>query len=479
MDLMLEDIQPVLLSKCKLDADRLVVVGLSGGPDSLCLLDVLCRAGLPVLAAHFNHQLRPEAEADAAAVAKMASRLGVESVCGGGDVRAHADAHGISVEAAGRQLRYRFLFSEARARAAQAVAVGHTADDQAETVLMHFIRGSGLRGLSGMRFRSILRDFDASIPLVRPLLGASRAETEAYCETRGFRPLHDTSNASLDYLRNRVRLELLPLLEHYNPAIRETILRNAGVVASDWGLLDELLTAQWEHVALSHGAGFVSLDRSRLEACSPSLQRQLIRRAAEFLVPAQQIDASAAERGIDFLVSGSQQADLGVGLRIFREGDVVHIALGDAQLPSVAWPQMPARRDAILVSVPGSAALADGWSFEAEPVVDLTANAEWRAGTSDRFRAELDASTLPGDLRLRVRRPGDHFEPLGLGGQSQKLSDFFVNEKVPARARDRWPLLCGPDAIVWVPGFRLTEPFKVRPTTRRLARFHLRPPGPE
>ncbi len=153
-------------------------MGVSGGPDSLALLHYLRGAGYPLLVASFNHHLRPEAGADVAHVQKIAEGLGLPFVTDSADVAAYAAANGLSTEEAARELRYRFLFRAAREAEAQAVAVGHTADDQAETVLMHFLRGAGLAGLKGMPPRVILPGFDAEIPLVRPLLGWTRAQTE-------------------------------------------------------------------------------------------------------------------------------------------------------------------------------------------------------------------------------------------------------------------------------------------------------------
>ncbi len=473
---MLEEIERVLRDHCRLEKDALVVVGVSGGPDSLCLLDLLCRTGYPVVAAHFDHQLRPESQADAGQVAQAAARLLIPFATRTADVRQYAGAQGLSIEAAARELRYGFLFSEARARHAQAVAVGHTADDQVETVLMHFMRGSGLRGLGGMSARTVLRVFDPSIPLVRPLLGIWHRETEAYCASRGLHPLNDASNASPDYFRNRVRNELIPLLEQYNPRIRDILLRNAAALSSDQALLDELVATAWEQILIRPGPGFLALDWERLKKCSPAMQRQLIRRAGEMLAPAEQIDYSALDRALGLLASSSgRRADLIAGLGLYRESEVVFVAASDAELPSEVWPQLPPGTDLIEVVIPGRMALAAGWRFEAESFsTEACGDASFRTG--DRFLADMDAARLPDGLQLRVRRAGDRIQPLGLDGHSQKLSDFFVNQKVPARARARWPLLCTGDTVVWVPGYRLAEPFKLLPSSSKVARFRLKPP---
>jgi tRNA(Ile)-lysidine synthase len=178
----------ILRDQCKLDPRRPVLAGISGGPDSLCLLDVLRAAGYPVIVAHFNHKLRPEADRESASVSGRARTLGLPFVTDSADVRAYAEANSLSLEEAARTLRYRFLFAAARERGAQAVAVGHTADDQVETVLMHFLRGAGLAGLKGMETLTLLPVFDPQIPLVRPLLTLRRADTEDWCRAHGLAP---------------------------------------------------------------------------------------------------------------------------------------------------------------------------------------------------------------------------------------------------------------------------------------------------
>ena len=193
---MLENIQSVLQEQCGLRRDQPVILGVSGGPDSLCLMGILRTAGYHAIVAHFNHKLRPDADADANIVEQMAGRLNLVSVIESGDVRLYADQEKLSIEEAARIMRYRFLMAQARRFDAQAVAVGHTADDQVETVLMHFIRGAGLAGLKGMNYRTIIHMFDPQIPIVRPLLDIWREETVVYCAANGFRPRHDPSNAS-------------------------------------------------------------------------------------------------------------------------------------------------------------------------------------------------------------------------------------------------------------------------------------------
>src|SRR5574339_657395 len=255
---MLENIQSILQNQCGLTRDRPLVVGVSGGPDSLCLMSVLRKMGYRLVVAHFNRKLLPDADADANIVEQTAARLNLVSVIESGNVRAYADQEKLSIEEAARHLRYSFLMQQARRFGAQAVAVGHTADDQVETVLMHFIRGAGLAGLKGMSYRTILHTFDPEIPVVRPLLDMWREETIVYCAANGFRPRHDPSNASLDFFRNRLRHLLIPTLESYNPRFREVLWRTSRYLAGDYEILSGVLDEAWKSCVIQQNEEFVA-----------------------------------------------------------------------------------------------------------------------------------------------------------------------------------------------------------------------------
>src|SRR4030067_3134889 len=185
---MLRCLEGILLDECQLEPTRKVLIGVSGGPDSLCLLDVLTQLGYPLVVAHFNHQLRPEAQLEAEQVRRFAESHGLSFVMGERDGRSFAREQRLSLEEAARVARYRFLFEQTEESGAQAVAVAPTADDQVETVLMHLLRGSGLAGLKGMSPRATPNSWSQTIPPVRPLLGVGRSEGLAYCEERGLKP---------------------------------------------------------------------------------------------------------------------------------------------------------------------------------------------------------------------------------------------------------------------------------------------------
>ncbi len=475
---MLEKLETILGKYCRLDLHLPVVVGVSGGPDSLCLMDILHHAGYPIVVAHFDHRLRPESDDEAADVRRIAERLKVPFATTAADVKTYAASHAMSIEEAARRLRYGFLFEQAHRFQAQAVAVGHTADDQVESILMHFIRGSGLTGLLGMHYRTVLRSLDKDIPIVRPLLDVWRKETRDYCIAHGLQPHLDPSNESFDFLRNRIRHALIPSLETYNPNFRRTVWRMAQSLSADHALLSELVRDGWKNCVLQETDKWIALDPRRLAKYSPGMQRNLFRRAIAILRPEQEVSYAVLERASAMLADARRERiDLTGGLSLIRQDDLLFIAEGEDRLPSDQWPQIPPQTNSLTVSIPGQARLPGGWKFSAEEWHQPALAWEESRKNADPYRVWLDGKDLPGQLELRVRRPGEVFEPLGLQGHSQKISDFFTNVKLPRRARQRWPLLCLREKVVWIPGYRPAESFKLKKTSSRILYFCLTRPG--
>ena len=473
---MLQNIQSILSEQCGLNRDAPVIAGVSGGADSLCLMSVLRKAGYHVIVAHFNHKLRPDADADANIVEQTAGRLNLASVIESGDVRAFADAEKLSIEEAARIMRYRFLMEQAHRLKAQAVTVGHTADDQVETVLMHFIRGAGLAGLKGMNYRTIIHMFDPEIPVVRPLLDVWREETIVYCAANGFRPRHDPSNASLDFFRNRLRHLLIPTLESYNPRFREVLWRTSRSLAGDYEVLSHVLDGAWKACVAHENSDFIAFDSAALTNRPVGLQRNLIRRAIERIRP-EDLDVSYAtlERAARFISEEIHRArmDLTGGLHLLREGTLIYVVAGNITLPIERWPQMPHENQTIPLEIPGLVALSGGWKLSCERWNIASLAMEQARANDNPFQVWLDAKGISDTLELRVRHEGDRFEPLGMDGHVVKISDFFINVKLPQRARDRWPLLCMGEKVVWVPGYRPAHPFRLTNSTRQALYFSM------
>ncbi len=474
--IVLEQFVSTLEEKCLLDPGLLVLAGVSGGPDSLCMLDILRQLGYRVIVAHLDHGLRAESAQEAEQLRQLVQGYGLSFVLERGNVRDYASNHSLSIEEAARERRYRFLFEQARRHQVQAVAVGHTANDQVETVLMHLLRGSGLPGLRGMSYRSLPNPWSKSIPLVRPLLGVWREEILAHLKRSGMQPSLDASNLDTRFYRNRLRHELIPQLEKLNPGVRQRLWQMADILSEDENVLEMVVQSAWEGCILDQGQGYTALDAVILRDQPPGLQRRLLRRAIGLLRPGlRDIDFQTIERAIHFLncVSRSGQTDLAAGLRLELEGERLWLATWEADLPGADWPQIEPGEQ-LRLEAPGKIVLSGYWRLQAESLPAGPGLFEQVRSNTDPYQAWLDQEQLVLPLWVRARQPGERFRPFGMGGHSMKLSDFMINNNLPRRARPGWPLVVSGEEIVWVPGYRMGESCAVKESTRQIVRlsFH-------
>lgn len=462
----------------KLDRSQPVIVGLSGGADSVCLLGLLHEAGFRVEAAHLNHQLRTEAISDADHARKIAGKLGIPFLVQSVDVAGFADKHGLSIEEAARKCRYQFLFETARTRKAKCVAVAHTADDQIETILMHLIRGAGLAGLKGMTPITSLPEFDSEIPLIRPILHLWRSDTEDYCRQNNLEFILDSSNTDQTFLRNRLRHSLIPNLETYNPQFKKALQRMSNSLQDDYEILDGLIDREWVDSVVEQGEGYIVFKLHALKGYEPGMRRNLFKRAMQLLRPGlRDVDHDVLTLAAQFVegmpdtsaASPSRKVDLTGGLYIYKENDGLYLAQYEADLPSENWPQIDSQRPVQA----GITNFLNGWQLVVEKVIndDLLSAAQTN---EDLFVAWMDAGKAVGKLSIRPAQIGDTFQPLGMSGQKVKLSDLFINIKLPQRARALWPVFLVGDQIAWVMGLRLAHPFRVERETRQALRLQLK-----
>jgi len=305
-----------------------VVVAVSGGPDSLCLLHVLRALAAPreleLLVAHLDHRLRPESAGDARHVQHIAETWGLPVVLGSEDVAAYARRSKAGVEAAARELRYRFLAKVAHDAGARLIALGQHADDQAETVLLRLLRGAGPSGLAAMRPRRPLHSQQREIMVVRPLLEARRDDIEAYCRAHGIPFLRDTSNEQPIYARNRVRGYILPLLKTYNSNIVATLARTARICAEEDELVDGFVDRAWHAIAERRGAEIV-LDRPGFAELHPALRRRVLRRAVAEIEPQREVEARHIDLALDAIGAGRRRMQLPGGLWLRIEPQVLRL----------------------------------------------------------------------------------------------------------------------------------------------------------
>lgn len=466
----LSDIQIILRDDCQLVKDRPILVGVSGGPDSLCLLHLLLQAGYLPVVGHFDHQLRADSQEDARQVEAIAGLWGLPFCLESADVGGYAAQTGKTIEEAARALRYQALFRMARSHQAQAVAVGHTADDQVETILMHFVRGSGLAGLKGMLPHSILRNYDKEIPLVRPLLQAWRIDILSYCHAHGLQPLYDPSNDSLQFQRNRMRRQLIPILETYNPGFRQVVQHMSIALQGDTFLLDEMIAFIWREALIEGEDKYLIFDLAVLAKYSAAYQRNLIKRAMQTLLPEVDISFATLDRAVSLLSLPGQftrRLDLKGGLWMFLELNHCYICTADADLPVASFPQLSGQAS-VHVPIPAYLKLGAGWVFECAALDASPALLRQVEANQDPFQGWLDAEHLTLPLVLRSCQPGDRFAPLGLNAHRQKLSDIFINQKIPRRVRPALPLLASGTEILWVPCCRPGHSNRLTSTTRKV-----------
>ncbi len=419
-----------------LPAGRPVLVLLSGGRDSTCLLDVAVRLAGPgvVEALHVNYGLRPEAADDERWCAALCERLGVALTV----ERARVPDGAANLQAWARDVRYGAAARRALRRGAR-VAAGHTATDQAETILHRLAASPGRRALLGMPARDGL--------LVRPLLDLEREETAAYCRARGLAWREDASNelgSSSSYTRARVRHETLPALRAVHPAAEANLVRTAALLRDEADVLEALVDGLLE--------GRDRIETARLAALPPALRRLVARRLAEDaagrLVP--EAAGRAAELAALGGEGGSASLDLGGGLRAVVEYGVLRFDAGGRE---------PAPSPVVL-AVPGAVRFG-GWDVRCEP-----AAAEPLAGV-------LDEASLAGGLTVRAWRAGDRMSPLGLAG-TRPLSDLFADRRIPRERRRSLPVVEAAGEIAWVPGVAMGHRFRVTAATRRAVRLTAR-----
>lgn len=466
--LMLSDaLGDLLVTNLGLDKKKPLLIGVSGGPDSLCLLDVLHKANYQLIVAHFDHKLRPTSGLEADRVADEARQRGLQFVLGSQDVSQFAVQEKLSIEEAARIARYRFMFGKASLLKAQAVVVGHNVDDQVETVLMHFLRGSGLDGLGGMQVYALPNLWSNKIPLIRPLLGVWRSEIEAYCREGHLEPIRDETNDQPTYFRNRLRHVLIPELESYNPQFKQRVSNMADVIRQDAALLDEVCETAWKECVVSGNEKWIMINRSTFNAKHLAVRRLLLRKALNLLAPdIRDVDFAVIERGVKFIEkpSNGRKIDLVAGY-------VVESWFGDILLHPAefypegdSFPQMDGGE--IIVHHPGIVKLGKGWQLT---VGDRTIddNVEGLIPT-DAFSVWLDAEEVPLPLAIRPVKAGERLNPLGMGSSTQKVSDVFINAQIPAVYRSAWPLVFTQERLAWMPGIRPAEFCRIKESTRKV-----------
>ncbi len=440
-----------------------VLVAVSGGPDSVCLLHVLRELAvdfnLSLHIMHLDHMFRgAESAAEASFVADLAKQLSIPATIEKRDVPAYCLERGLSSQTGAREVRYSFFEKVAHTTGASRIATGHTANDQAETFLMRLARGAGISGLSAIP--------PVRGAIIRPLIDVTREAVMTYLQANGIEFVSDPSNIKPVYARNRFRMEVLPVLTRFNPRIVATLASEAALLRDEDEAVETHLAGLAERLITRSGDAFL-INREEFNSLPLAFRRRLLRKiAGKVGEGTSMLSLERINKALSFMTAAvtGRTMSLSQGLAIGREYNRFIIS-------TKVTPQGFAHR----LVVPGTTAIPE-LGMELVIVQPRDAKAAVR-DQNYRWQAVFDYDRIKFHLTLRNRRPGDWFCPSGMGGKRKKLQDYFVDEKIPLRRRDRIPLLCSGDDILWILGCRTDERFLPKSGTENVLAVGVRMPG--
>ena len=443
-----------------------IILAVSGGPDSTCLLDILNKIKeqlkISLFVAHVHHGIREkEADVEARFVRLKSYHLNLPFQQLSLSVPEMAKEMGLSIEQAGRIARYKFFQELIVKHQAQKIALGHHADDQIETILMRLIRGSGLRGLRGIPAK---RNY-----FIRPLIECSRLEIEAYCKRRRLAYCFDSTNKEPRYFRNKIRQQLIPLLkEEYNPAIGKNLLQLQAIVNDELDFWDEITEHYYLKTLKKEGKYYIILDNHILRGWPAGIQRSVIRRALrhfkKFLEDIQ-FNHIEAIRLLYLKDEGEKFLDLPGEIRVRKSYQ--DLVLGFAKHLRITKKEETCKPVEFELALDREAVIADlGLKFIVQKYDYKYLDYENLINRISRSEACLDYDKLNFPLRVRGRKPGDRFQPLN-STFFKKVKDYFIDKKVDRYERDKAMLIVdNSNRIVWIAGFQIDNRFKITRKTK-------------
>jgi tRNA(Ile)-lysidine synthase len=423
-----------------------VLVGLSGGPDSVCLLTVLKKLNmaLKLHALYIDHGLRPEETPKEIEFCKdLCQRMDIPFRTKSVDVKSYAEAYNMNKQEAARQLRYEMLNATALEIKANAIALGHNLDDQVETFLMRILRGSGLRGL-------------LAIPpvrgkIIRPLIETERKDIEAFLDQEGIDFIIDSSNLKQEYLRNKLRFSVIPLLKELNPSLMETLSNTLEIFREEERYFEIAVTKAMMKLISRKTENTIELFLTPLEVMEKVILRRVLRRA---------IDETKGLRGISFI----NIEDIIKLITTGKPGDRLYLPKGIRVIKKYSTllltSEPPAKLNTYTLEPEGEAIIKEAGIMIKAFLKEKPCECDGKT------KAVFDADKITFPLTIRARKPGDFFYPFGFG-KRKKLQDFFVDEKVPRDERDIVPIVTSGDDIIWLAGYRADERFRHSEGTKR------------
>lgn len=457
-----------------------VLVGLSGGPDSVCLLTVLNRLkpelGISLSAAYIDHGLRPdEIPYEIELCRDLCSSMDMPFITRPIDVKSYMEEKKLNKQEAARELRYKALDETAVEKAANKVALGHNADDQAETIIMRLFRGAGPSGLSGIPPIRSQKSVGATISgdphredgrqkvdIIRPLIEIERHEIEDFLETEGIGFVIDSSNLGQEYLRNKIRHLIIPAAKKINMDVVKTLSRTADIFRDEERYFEILVTKTLMKLITRKTDNAIELFLCPLEAMDAVMLRRVLRRA---------IDETKGLHGIGFihieeimsLIKSGKSGD-----RIYLPKDI-RVIKGYSTI--IITSEKPTKLGAYVIDSPGETIVKESSIVLHSAIMGVDEVKDY--GDAQKS-AIIDADKVHFPMTIRGRLQGDFFYPLGFG-KKKKLQDYFVDEKIPRDERDAVPLLISGNNIVWVIGYRLDERYRVDKNTKRVLKFEVKP----
>lgn len=457
-----------------------ILVGVSGGPDSVALLHLLLllkpRFSLAIGVVHLNHTLRQaESDRDADFVAALTRKQDLPYYACRADVRKYRQDHRLSLEEAARRVRYAFFSRIAAEKGYGAIALGHNSDDNAELVLMHLLRGSGPLGLSGIP--AVRRLSGSRLKIVRPLIESTRADIMAFLQARRIPWVLDSTNADPRFIRNRIRLELLPFIKRsFNPAVAQNLNRLADLIRDEDQYLEQVIAPFFDRAVTARASGRLTLSVPVLNQLHPAARRRVLRMAIrECRGTLRRITFPHINAVIRLMESRSPEKslDLPDRIRIRRSHEALHIRRENRplrEIPSLTGGRPASAAPGYRLTPPQTVRLeTTGAVLKVIPLPSGPPPDFQDAGHNTAF---FDMDKLQFPLIARLPRPGDRFTPLGMSGR-QKLTRFFSNRKIPRAERDTCPVLVSGDKIIWVAGHRIDDSVKVTPATVNVLKAEL------
>lgn len=450
---MLEKVNQTIINYQMIEANDSILVGVSGGVDSVVLLDILVKLrpvyNLTIFVAHLNHGLRGKAaDEDEAFVVNLAEKYNVKVYTKKEDMLAYADANKISSEEAGRVLRYAFFDEIMQREKIQKIAIAHNKNDQAETILMRIMRGTGLDGIVGIK--------PVNGRIIRPLLFCSRAEIEAFESTEKLNHREDDTNKENIYTRNTIRNQLIPQLENlYNPNLVEGLSRMGQLLADDLEIIENQLEEILQKIAFQRQEKMVSFNRKVFLDLSLGLKRRVLRHAIQSI---QGDLVNIEEKHIHNMIQLISQGKTGKEIHLTNGW----IAKNNYDFFEISQPSEKYANYEFELEIGKKQSFG---TFEIETFVEDKIKIDFY--TKDIFLKFFDYDRIKSSLKVRNRRPGDRIVPLGMKG-SKKIKDLFIDEKVASDKRNQIPLIVCGDEIVWVVGYRIGDGFKVSEQTKKV-----------